>query len=85
MDAITDQVVDEFVIEARPMPGTYAARLAIRYQPESSASFVAAIVVADAFIKARYHNYVRTGLNGSPNGDALTIYFHASAKKDGTR
>lgn len=81
MDATTDQalVVDEFTIDPAKMPGSYIARLAIRYEREQ---YVAALVVAHAFLKARYGNVVVSGNAGSANGDQLTIWFHSSGRKD---
>ena len=71
-------VVDEYVIEREAMPCRYVARLAVRYQRDQ---FAAALGVADAFLKARYANVVRTGCNGSPNGDQITVWFWSSGRR----
>jgi hypothetical protein len=81
MDTTTDQalVVDEFTIDPGKMPGTYVARLAIRFERDQ---FAAALSVAYAFVKTKYADVVVTGYSGSRNGDQVTVFFHSSGRKD---
>lgn len=70
-----DLLVDEYVVEPQSLPARYVARLAIRYRPDQ---YAAARAVVDDFLRARYANVVVSGYSGSPNGDAITVWFWAS-------